>query len=399
MKAYHRGTTYYDPMKCFNGYTLWSPLATVMEGADNAWDRPGEAHLMTMTGEIVHSWKLPFPTFQCQLLPDGHLLAGMRTTENPDGQRPGVPPRMMGGTMGWLMELDWDGNIVFQHKDLAFHHDFKKLPNGNYIYVAWEQLDAETIAKVRGGVKGSEQQGGVMWSDVYREVDPQGNIVWEWHAKDHLDFDKDIIGCTHPRDEWSHINDLWVCENGDIVSSSRHLDQVIKVSRATGDIVWRWGSPSYLDEDGLQINPTEKTLGGPHDAHIIPEGLPGAGHMLCYDNAMYRYLSRAVEVDVETGEVVWQSTPYPNYARGRVPFSAFISGARRMPNGNTVICEGGNSRFYEVTPDHEVVWEYWRPEPDMKCASPWPVFRCYRFAPDYCPQFASLPPADGIAIL
>lgn len=390
----YRGTVLYDPARCFNGYTLWSSLETIMTGADKAGDFPGKTYLMDMHGNTVHEWTLPFPPFYAYLLPDGHLLAGLRCTEDPDGQRPGLPPHGMGGTLGWIMELDWEGNIVFQHKDLASHHDFKKLPNGNYIYVAWERLDEASARKVRGGMKGTEHADGAIWSDVLREVDPQGRIVWEWRAHEHLDFEKDAIGPIHTREEWSHINDLWVCENGDIVSSSRHLDEVLRIERKTGDIVWRWGSPLYIDEDGVQMRHSDSTLGGPHDAHIIPEGLPGAGNMLCYDNGMYTYRSRAVEVDVETGEVVWQSTKAPSYIQGRVPFSPYISGARRMANGNTVICEGANGHFYEVTPEQDVVWDWWRPVPGDNPTA-WAVFRCFRYAPDFCPQFASLPPAEG----
>ena len=394
--TFHRGTTLYDPEKCFNGYTLWSPLVSAKEGADEPWQTHGVTSLITMRGDVVHSWDLPFPSFYSYLLPDGHLLAGMLTTES-EPMRPGVDPHHMGGAMGMLAELDWDGKILFMHKDLSFHHDFKKLPNGNYVYLAWEPLDAGTIRRVRGGVKGSEHADGMMWSDVYREVDPSGAVVWEWHAREHLDFGRDIIGCIHTRDEWSHINDLWVCENGDIVSSCRHLDAVIRVSRATGDIIWRWGSPTYEDGDGLQLSLKNEALGGPHDAHIIPEGLPGAGHMLCYDNGMYKYLSRAVEVDTESGEIVWQSTTQFTYAQGRVPFSPYISGARRQPNGNTVICEGANGRLYEVTLEQEVVWEYWKPEAG-KGLFPWSIFRCFRYGRDFCPQFASLPEPGGEAI-
>ncbi len=387
------GTVHYEPDRCFNGYTLWSPLATAMEGAEHPWQTHGVTYLMTMRGDIVHYWDLPYPTFYSYLLPDGHLLAGMRTTEYAF-MRPGVPPHGMGGTMGILAELDWEGNILFMHKDLTFHHDFKKLPNGNYLYLAWELLDPATSAQVRGGIAGTEHADGSMWSDVYREIDSTGNTVWEWHAQDHLDLDRDIIGCIHTREEWSHINDLWVCPDNSIISSCRHLDAVIRVDKASGDITWRWGSPTTFINGNIQTTPSASTLGGPHDAHIIPEGLPGAGHMLCYDNGMFRYISRALELDMETGSVVWESTKEKGYVHGRVPFSAFISGARRQSNGNTVICEGGNSHFYEVSPERDVVWEYWRPLPDQT-STPWPVFRCFRYAPEFCPQFMSLPEAGG----
>jgi hypothetical protein len=62
-----------------------------------------------------------------------------------------------------------------------------------------------------------------------------------------------------------------------------------------------------------------------------------------------------------------------------------------------VICEGGNGHFYEVTHEQDVVWEYWRPECD-DTSTPWPVFRCFRYAPDFCPQFSSLPRPEGEGI-
>ena len=39
-------------------------------------------------------------------------------------------------------------------------------------------------------------------------------------------------------------------------------------------------------------------------------------------------------------------------------YSPFISGAHRMTNGNTFINEGARGRFFEVTPENEIVWEY-----------------------------------------
>ena len=50
-------------------------------------------------------------------------------------------------------------------------------------------------------------------------------------------------------------------------------------------------------------------MGGPYDAHMIAEGLPGAGNMIVYNNGMYKYFSRAVEVDIKTKIIVWMSEP------------------------------------------------------------------------------------------
>ena len=42
-------------------------------------------------------------------------------------------------------------------------------------------------------------------------------------------------------------------------------------------------------------------------------------------------------------------------------FADFISGAHRLPNGNTFVCSGPRGRFFEVTANGETVWEYQNP--------------------------------------
>ena len=110
---------------------------------------------------------------------------------------------------------------------------------------------------------------------------------------------------------------------------------------------------------------------GQHDAHMIPLGLPGAGNVLVFDNQgaagfppIYLNMfagSRVLEIDPISREIVWQfdasvsGRPFWNF------FSSFISSARRLSNGNTLICEGMHGRFFQVTPKGEIVWEYVNP--------------------------------------
>ncbi|MCK4980137.1 MAG: hypothetical protein KAS62_07060, partial [Candidatus Delongbacteria bacterium] len=57
-------------------------------------------------------------------------------------------------------------------------------------------------------------------------------------------------------------------------------------------------------------------------------------------------------------------------------YSSNISGAHRLPNGNTLICVGARSRFIEVQPDGDTVWEYIYPGLSS-------IFRCERYDLDY----------------
>ncbi len=389
---YESGVTCYDRDKAFKGYTL----ITLIQGGIAAEPNQarGEVILINMEGETVHSWKTPYPAFYASLMPDGHLVVVHRCSkEHPN--RPGFDKYRMGGATGMMMEFDWDNNVVFEHFDPYMHHDFRKLPNGNYIYVCWEVVPPDLVKKVRGGQKGTEHKDGTMFGDYFREIDSSGETVWEWHGIEHFDPDIDIIGAIHNREEWTHINDVDIMPDGNILSDSRHTDGAFIIDRQSGDIIWRWGNVAYLDEETGQIEHRNTrdpmTMGGPHDGHLIAEGLPGAGNMLIYDNGMYTYYSRALEVDIKTGEVVWQSERTEGYVSGRAHFSPFISGADRMPNGNTVVCSGANGVVFEVTNEKELVWHWVRPTPNMEAAEHWGIFRAHRYTPDYCPQFKALP--------
>ena len=132
-----------------------------------------------------------------------------------------------------------------------------------------------------------------------------------------------------------------------------------------GKIVWRIG-PDFLESKELRAI---RQIIGQHHPHIIPKGLPGAGNLMVFDNggssgygaptavspdgsAIYqRAGSRVLEINPKTLELVWSYTG-PRF------FSTNISGAQRLPNGNTLITEGAPGRLLEVTSDRQIVWEY-----------------------------------------
>lgn len=396
---FQSGINHYDKSKALAGYTLITTMPRRAASVPN--EAPGEVSLMDMQGKVVHTWKTPYPPWYARLTPDGTIVVCLRCSK-PHPRRPGYDEYHMGGASGLLMELDWDSNTVFEHFDPYMHHDFRKLPNGNFIYIGWDAVPPELARKVRGGQKGTEHKDGTMFGDFFREIDPLGNTVWEWHGIEHLDPDIDIIGAIHPREEWTHCNDVDVMPDCNIMSSARHTDCAFIVDRQSGEVIWRWGNVAYLDKDTGIIEHRDvrdpMNMGGPHDAHIIAEGLQGAGNMLVYDNGMYNFYSRALEVDIKTGEPVWQSEPdfgIEGYVAGRVHFSPFVSGADRLPNGNTLVCSGANGVIFEVTKENEIVWHWVRVTPDMIGAVHWGIFRAHRYERDFCPQFKDLPPAEG----
>jgi hypothetical protein len=102
-----------------------------------------------------------------------------------------------------------------------------------------------------------------------------------------------------------------------------------------------------------------------------------------------RDYSRVLEIDPTTLKIVWQYTPeeagYLMPVDANRFYSPFISSAQRLPNGNSLIVEGSGGRIIEVTPGHELVWEYispyWGKLMNMNM-----VYRAYRFPYDWVPQ-------------
>jgi hypothetical protein len=268
---------------------------------------------------------------------------------------------------GFVMEVDWDSKVLWQLDDPAQHHDARLLPNGNLLLLCTELIPPEVAARVQGGLPGTGEEG--MWCDLVKEVTLEGEILWEWHAWEHLDTETDRINWTDLRYEWTHANSVEQLPDGNVLISFRNINTVGIVDRQSGEFVWKFGPPELAQQ---------------HDASYLPNG-----NVLIYDNGAHRLngplsFSRVAEVAPETSEIVWQyidQTP-PNF------FSPYISGAQRLPNGNTLITEGDFGRLFEVTMEGQVVWEYVSPffgrMPVFGEANR--IFRAYRYGAEAFPH-------------
>jgi len=312
------GLTFYEPEKAYHGYTLLSP----MEGTDT--------YLLDMSGNIVHRWRLEYrPGDYGYLLDNGNLLVSGRTDKG---------PVTFGGRSGVVMELDWEGNKVWEYVEDTLHHDFCRMDNGNTMVLGWEAVPLEIARQVKGGIPNTDMER-KLWSDYFKEITPGGQTVWEWHHSQHLDPENDAICPIHHRDEWTHTNTCRVLPNGNLMTSFRILDTVGIIDKASGDFTWKWGRGE---------------LGHQHDPNLLDNG-----NVLIFDNGSHRKeealsTSRVIEVDPRTSEIVWEYRDAPAFNF----FSPYISGACRLPNGNTLITEGNLGRMFQVTSEGQVVWEY-----------------------------------------
>ncbi len=350
-----------DRTKASPGYTLFAPIAG-----------SGQVYLIDLEGNVVHQWNLPYPPGAYgYILPNGNLFYNGKTTDNVEN----VPWWFKGGV---VLEADYEGNVRWQYTHPYHHHDGRRLANGNTIVLTVEPIPPGLAAKVQGGIPGTEWRQGTILADAVQEVTPAGQVVWSWHAYEHLDPKTDHITANDRREEWTHANAVSETSDGDLILSFRNLSTVVIVDRKSGDIAWRLGP---------------ETLSHQHHPHEIANG-----NILIFDNGTTRRdialsFSRVIEVDRVTRKVVWEyvDSPPQNF------YSPYISGAQRLPNGNTLITEGNYGRLFEVTPSGEVVWEYVNPHFGLQqvTSDPSPavrgeqnaVFRAFRYGPHEIPWY------------
>ncbi len=423
--------------KALDGYTLFAPKQNKM------------TYLINNEGKVVKQWNSAYsPGQSVYLLENGHLLHTCMITSGALGTG--------GGEGGRVEEYDWDGNLIWYY-DLNTatqrqHHDAKMLPNGNVLLLVVEKKTyAECVAagfdmtKFQPDV--ATQQ--MLLPECLIEIKPDyahgsgGTVVWEWHVWDHLiqDFDAtksgygvvanhpELIDCVGGPLFWNHGNSVDYHPGLDqIAISMRNHSETWIIDHSTttaeaashsggkrgkgGDLLYRWGNPSMY---GIAKTLAPQKYWQQHDTEWIKSDCPGAGNITCFDNGLNRSLTNASSVEEFTPPLTasgsytpptaagqpylpldytwtyWGDTTYPMYSEN-------ISGAQRLPNGNTIICSGGTGDLREVSYLGEVVWKYTCPvqanglvtqgstpitDPTHASETLNSVFRIYKYPPSY----------------
>jgi hypothetical protein len=408
--VYPTGTTIYDPDRAWSGYTVLSPLQTQA------------VLVIDMNGTVVKRWD-GFNNSAggpARVLPGGFVVSA-------SGAHPPHQESLE------LIQRDFKGDVVWQFsrneqittregKTIASarqHHDWQResFPAGYYSPESTPTVEGgNTLILTHTNRTQSKVADAPLEDDRLIEVSWNGDVLWQWVASDHIDelgFAADArkaiasasgVNAARGSFDWLHVNSAtyvgpnrWF-DQGDkrfapnnVIISSREASLLAIVAR-DGSIVWRLG-PDFSESKELRAI---RQIIGQHHAHLIPKGLPGAGNLLVFDNggasgygfanpnapagvgSFARATSRVLEINPVTLELVW------SYSNARF-YSSNISGAQRLPNGNTLITAGAGGRMFEVTKEGAIVWEYMYPQFSGANASN-AVYRAYRVPYGWIPQ-------------
>jgi hypothetical protein len=268
-----------------------------------------------------------------------------------------------------VRELDWDGRTVWEWAPpdslgigdlpgtVRFHHDVERLAGGNTLLLCSVWVDVPAISSR------------TLVDDCVLEVTPGGEIAWRWHTFQHFhEFGfsaeaKRLI--AEKGGDWAHANSVSTLppnphsgpalREGNLLVSYRFTNTVAVVGRPSGQVLAKAG-------------PNGNVTIGQHHAYMIPEGLPGAGNVLAFDNGgptgyplQARPYSRVVEMDPASRKMVWDYVA----SKSGVDVYRFYTwdrgSSQRLANGNTLILEAMDGRMFEVEPEGEIVWEHVTP--------------------------------------
>jgi hypothetical protein len=336
------GVVLYDGEQAWPGYNIYVDRST------------SSVVLMDMDGTAVHRWTYPDEKVRywdhAIMLANGDALVIRKFYD--------------------VLRLDWNSKLVWR-SPVEAQHEITPLPDGSLLVVARELhkhrgLTVRFPAIVRLDDKGREI---ARWSTydrleeikekfdgryfidtildslIEKGVDPQ---TWEPLTAE-AESAKAGLDARPLRYDQFHMNTISMIpanplgrldkrfEAGNMLICFRNINQIAVISGETGEVLWVWGAGE---------------LDGPHHPTMVENG-----NILIFDNGVRRKYSRLIEVNPRTERIEWEYVGDPPESF----FSPEKSSAQRLPNGNTLVCEGDRGRCFEITRDGEIVWEWYNP--------------------------------------
>jgi len=259
------------------------------------------------------------------------------------------------------MRLDWDSNIVWEKKIRA-HHDMAIDDEGNIYLLARK----DGLIFIHGiPVPILEDYIAVLTPDgeIKREISIarmlKEDVSFDWIRRIYRkmlapEFIKEAIKLRRKRfdmfqedkamDIW-HSNTIEIINKdfnetfrkGNIIYCAKHLNQVGVMDIEQEKVLWSWG---------------KEELDRPHHPALLENG-----NLLIFDNGYGRNYSRIMELDPHPDKIVWEYK-----ADSPQSFKSGWGGSnQQLPNGNILIADAQSGRFFEITKDGKIVWEFYNP--------------------------------------
>lgn len=205
-------------------------------------------------------------------------------------------------------------------------HELILTENGHKFLMAYDVQLVDMSLIVPGGNPNASVTGLII-----QELDINDEVIFEWRSWDHFAITDaaDRINLLGSIIDYVHGNSIELDTDTTMIISSRNLDEVTRINRNTGQIIWRFGGKmnqfTLIDSTDLFCHQ--------HDARLIPS----SGNLSVFDNGNCHVpqYSSAVEFEMDydnmTAREVSRLRSSPDI------FGSYLGNAQRLENGHAVV--------------------------------------------------------------
>ena len=337
-----------------------------------------EAHIINKSGRKLKTFVFNKRLGNdIELMPDGTLLGIFKPEDELEFS--------FGGYGGILSKLDTDAKPIWEYRiansnELA-HHDLVQLPNKNILTLVWERISKEDAQE--NGVDINHD----IFTEKIVEINPiTDTVVWEWRSWNHIVQERfpeklnygdlsqmpnkiNINYNLQENGDFMHANAITYDTINDLIFISvNYFSEVWVIDHSVsnegtasdsggnfnvgGDLVYRFGNPTTYEglDERLFFNNHHVSFSTPDNKNIL---IFNNGSNVSQSTVFELKLpdELILEPDLNNQPMIhWEYTNTDLYYPR-------ISGAVRLSNGNTLICEGDYG-FWEITQEKKIVWKY-----------------------------------------
>jgi len=271
----------------------------------------GTGHLMILDNELIPVFykKVTGNVFDFKLQPSGKLTYNIYSVYSYGMNNSGIRDKQYLTPQGFALDI----------------HDLQVMGDGSYYVFGRDHITIDMSQYVLGG-----DTAAILIAHTIHHMDADDNELWRWHSFDHydiLDVDEAIDLTNHTID-WTHCNSIEVDPDGNLIISTRNFNEITKINRQTGEIIWRLGG----DRNQFQFIYDNRGFGRQHDARVLSNG-----NLALFDNGHFLIPQYSSYVEYEIDEQNFTATLVRRYSRNGTIYSQSRGGVQELSNGNILI--------------------------------------------------------------
>jgi hypothetical protein len=221
-------------------------------------------------------------------------------------------------------------------------HEFRIFPDNHVFLQSYDPQIVRMDTIVPGG-----NPNAVVIGLIIQEFDASKNLIFQWRSWDHYEItDADsFVSLTDSIIDYVHGNSIEVDYDNNLLISARSMNEITKINRQTGDIIWRWGGEN---NQFIFINDNRGFSRQHHNRRT------DNGNFTLFDNGNFLMPRFSSALEYQLDEQTMTATLVWSYRDSSI-YGPFMGSTLRLPGGNTLIgwggSFGGNPAITEVRSD------------------------------------------------